>query len=179
MFGSVEDQIVDDTKKIPAWHSNRLANHLIRRVSHTHYFSDIMLLVCLLQRSSHLSSYNQQSSFLNYRSICDVRHLVYHLVYYYMTSVECFLVEHDLLGGHVETNYIRSGGLYSYLQELEVLNIYINAYNIEIDQARKSKLKRFMVETQYWSPESNKVKQFRAFLKAIENKVHEFLLKSD
>lgn len=80
MFGSVEDQIVDDTKKIPAWHSNRLANHLIRRVSHTHYFSDIMLLVCLLERSSHLSSYNQQSSFLNYRSICDVRHLVYHIV---------------------------------------------------------------------------------------------------
>ena len=95
-----------------------------------------------------------------------------------MTSAEWFLVEHDLLGGHVETNYIKSGRLYSYLQELEVLNIYINAYNIEIDQARKSKLKTFMVETQYWSPESDKVKQFRAFLKAIENKVHEFLLKS-
>ncbi|MGA9150054.1 MAG: hypothetical protein WBZ36_05710 [Candidatus Nitrosopolaris sp.] len=76
---------------------------------------------------------------------------------------------------HVKINYIKSGRLYSYLQELEVLNIYINAYKIEIDQARKSKLKTFMVETQYWSPESDKVKQFRAFLKTIENKVHEFL----
>ena len=91
---------------------------------------------------------------------------------------EWFLVENDLLGGHIETNYIRSGLLYSYLQELEVLNIYINAYNIEFDRARKSKLKTYMVETQYWHPESDKVKEFLRFLKAIEYKVKEFLLKS-
>jgi hypothetical protein len=44
-----------------------------------------------------------------------------------MGSVEWFLVDNDLLGGHIETNYIKSDHFYSYLQELELLDIYIDA----------------------------------------------------
>jgi hypothetical protein len=94
-----------------------------------------------------------------------------------MASVEWFLVDNDLLGGHIETNYIKSGRFYSYLQELELLNIYINAYNVEADPAKKDKLKTYMAEAQFWNPGTDKVKHLINFLNTVEKKAQDFLYK--
>ncbi len=81
-------------------------------------------------------------------------------------------------GGHVNDNFDSfQGGIYSNLRKLESLNLYIDAYNNEICQNMKEKIKQYLCDTQFWCPGRQQISQMILFLDGINKIAQEYLSK--
>jgi hypothetical protein len=88
-------------------------------------------------------------------------------------STEWFLAQNDLLGGHIGINSY-SGGLHSFLHNIERINLLIDTYNIHQLVEGKQKIKYNM---QFWEPGHNKYNQAVGFLDKVIIKCNSFLSK--
>lgn len=87
-----------------------------------------------------------------------------------MTS-ERFLAQNDLLGGHQN---IRSliGGFYSFIHDIERLNLLISTYNLDQGIDRRTMLRKRM---DFWEPERQDYSNAIGFLNKIIIKCDQFL----
>jgi len=84
-------------------------------------------------------------------------------------SSEWFLVQNDLLGGHISIDSFR-GGFYSFIHDLERLNLSIRTHNNQITfgESKDSVLS-------LWEPGHAKYKESISFLDKIVSKCDEYL----
>jgi hypothetical protein len=86
-------------------------------------------------------------------------------------SSEWFLANNDLLGGHHNIDSL-TGGFYSFIHDIERLNLLIRTYNLSRGVDGRITMKKRM---QYWEPEHNDYEQTLGFLNKIIIKCDEFL----
>ncbi|MFZ0512509.1 MAG: hypothetical protein WAM14_12950 [Candidatus Nitrosopolaris sp.] len=95
-----------------------------------------------------------------------------------VSATEWLLSDKNQIGGHVNDNFDSSqGDIYSNLRKLESLNLYINAYNNEICQNNKEKIKKYLGDTQFWCPGRQQISQMILFLDGINMLAQEYLSK--
>jgi hypothetical protein len=88
-------------------------------------------------------------------------------------STEWFLLQNDLLGGHIGVDSLKRG-FHSFFHEIEQLNLSINTYNTQYDFESKQKMKHSM---RYWEPDHDRYKEAIGFLDKVCIKCTDFLMK--
>jgi hypothetical protein len=86
-------------------------------------------------------------------------------------STEWFFKQNNLYGGHISSDY-SVGGVHSFLYDLELLNISIDAYNREYYDYNRDRIKNSI---RYWEPGVYKYNETIGFLENIITKSNEFL----
>ncbi len=95
-----------------------------------------------------------------------------------ISSAEWLLSDHNQMGGHINNKFDSyQSGIYYNLRKLESLNLYIYAYNNETREDRKSQIKQYLCDKQFWCPNRQGSNDMLSFLDGISNIANEFLSK--
>jgi hypothetical protein len=95
-----------------------------------------------------------------------------------IASTEWLLSNQNQMGGHINNKFDSyQGGIYSNLRKLESLNLYIYAYNNEIQEDKKREIKQYICDNQFWCPSRQEINQMVLSLDGITKIANEFLSK--
>ena len=96
------------------------------------------------------------------------------------------LSEKDLMGRHISPgpsdkyNFASSiGGINFLLRDMELLNNHINSYNRERNMDEKTKIIRYIGDSRFWKPNSNKINEALGFCDRIILAANDFLSKNN
>jgi hypothetical protein len=96
------------------------------------------------------------------------------------------LSENDLMGRHISLgpgdkyNFVSSiGGINFLLGDMELLNYYINSYNLESNMDEKAKIIEYIGDKRFWKPNRSKINEALGYCDRIIQVANDFLSKNN